>query len=99
MIAVSLLFLSCDSEDSALIQRHGEQQAEIAKLDGELSLLQARLKNIPVDQSSELNNTIEEGEKLETELSQLKANVVSLEAEHKELTEKFEDYKRKYSIR
>lgn len=99
IIATSFFLPSCESEDPALVKKHGEQQAEIAKLDGELALLQERLKNLPEDQTGELSKSKEEMEKLEAQRSGLEREVVSLEAEHKELVEKFEAYKIKYSIR
>ncbi len=99
ILAASLILSSCGGEDPKLVKRHGEQQAEIARLNGELALLQERLKNLPPDQSNELSKTVEVSEKLEEERSRLEGEVVVLEAEHKELVEKFEDYKRKYAIR
>ncbi len=97
LLAVSLALTSC-GDDPQLVQKHGEQQAEIARLEGELALLQERLKNVPPDQSGELKDTVAEAAKLESERERLSEDVSALEAEHKALLEKFEDYKRKYAV-
>ncbi len=97
-ITIPFLSVSCN-EDPELVKKHGEQQAEIARLSGELALLQERLKNVPPDESKELKNTRAEAEKLEEQRKLLSDEVAALEAEQKDLLEKFEDYKRKYSIR
>jgi len=99
ILAASLILSSCGGEDPKLVKRHGEQQVEIARLTGELALLQERLKNLPPDQSKELSKTVAESAKLEVERTRLEGEVVVLESEHKELLEQFEDYKRKYAIR
>lgn len=96
-IVLSLLFISC-GEDPELVKRHGEQEAEIAKLRGELALVQERLKNLPDDHSSELEKVVMESKKLETERKHLTEEVSSLEAEQKVLQEKYEAYQRKYAI-
>ncbi len=99
IITALFILSSCGGEDPALVKKHGEQQAEIARLNGELALLQERLKNLPPDQSNELTKAVGDSEKLEEERSRLEGEVVVLEAEHKELVDKFEEYKRKYAIR
>jgi len=97
-ITAAFLLGSC-GEDPELVKKHGEQQAEIAKLNGELALINARLKNLPPDESAALKKSLAETEKLEAERSSLAGEVAALEAEQKELLGKYEDYKRKYSIR
>lgn len=97
-IAAILLLTAC-GEDPILVKKHGEQQAEIAKLAGELALIEERMKNLPPDQSAALNKTAAESVKLEAERSRLSGEVEALEAEHRELLQKYEDYKRKYAIR
>lgn len=96
-IALSILCVSC-GEDPELVKKHGEQQAEIAKLRGELALVQERLKNIPQDRSADLENASTEAKKLEEERGRLTDEVAGLETEKKALQEKFEAYKRKYAV-
>lgn len=99
-IAIGAVFLTTSCrEDPELVKKHSEQQAEIAKLNGELIMLEERLKNVPPDQSAELNKTAAEADKLEAEHDLLSSEVAALEAEHKALLQKYADYKRKYAIR
>lgn len=97
-VLASFLLSSC-GDDPELVKKHGEQESEIAKLNGELSLLNARLKNLPPDDSAKLEKSMAEAAKLEDERTRLSNEVAILEAEHNELLEKYEDYKIKYSIR
>lgn len=95
-ILLSVLCVSC--EDPALVKKHGEQQAEIAKLRGELALVQERLKNIPQDRSGDLEKATMEAKKLVEEQSRLADDVAKLQAEEKALQEKYEAYRRKYAV-
>ncbi|MBC7980074.1 MAG: hypothetical protein H7Y36_05880 [Armatimonadetes bacterium] len=96
-IISSLLVMAC--EDPALVKQRGEQEAEIAKLRGELALVQERLKNLPPDQSNELDAATVESERLEQQHKQLTEEVAKLEAEHKQLQQQYEAYQAKYDIR
>lgn len=97
-IFLTLLSVSCN-EDPELVEKHGKQKTEIARLDAELALLQERLKYVPPDQSEELDQTIAETEKLEAKRAGLADEVAALQTEHTELVKKFEDYQRKYAVR
>ncbi|QTN31350.1 hypothetical protein HZ994_03060 [Akkermansiaceae bacterium] len=97
-LSACLLFVSC-GEDPELVRKHGEQEAEIAKLKGELALAEERLKNLPEDKTSELKAAESETRALQAEHTKLTQEVADLEAEHKSLREEYEAYQRKYALR
>jgi septal ring factor EnvC (AmiA/AmiB activator) len=96
-IAATLPFAACN-EDPELVRKRGEQEAEMAKLSGEIALVEERLKNVPPDQSAELEAAKRETKKLEEEHKSLSAEVAELEAEHQSLKNEHEEYKRKYTV-
>lgn len=96
--ALCMFVISCN-EDPELVRKHGEQEAEIAKLKGEITLMEERLKYLPPDQSSELAAAEQETRKLEAEQKQLADEVTRLEEEKDELKQQYEDYRRKYNVR
>jgi chromosome segregation ATPase len=98
-LLTSCLFVISCGEDPELVRKHGEQEAEMAKLKGEITLLEERLKYLPPDQSSDLATAERESLKLEAEHKQLEAEVEKLKAEQDELKKQYEDYKRKYAVR
>lgn len=93
-----VFFLNSCGEDPELVKKHGEQKAEIARLNADLALVQERLKRLPEDKSVELEDAIAKSKELEAEREKLAADVVKLEAEQAGLQRSFDDYKRKYSI-
>ena len=97
-LASCMFVISC-GEDPELVRKHGEQEAEIAKLKGEITLLEERLKYLPPDQSSDLESSERDSLKLEAEHKQLEAEVAKLEAEQETLKKQYEDYRRKYAVR
>lgn len=97
-IAICMFVVSCN-EDPELVRKHGEQEAEIAKLKGEITLMEERLKYLPPDQSSELATAEQETRKLEAEHKQLADEVAKLESERDALKQQYEDYRRKYAVR
>ncbi|MFD2257500.1 hypothetical protein ACFSSA_12525 [Luteolibacter algae] len=95
---ISLPLLSC-MEDPSLVRKHGEQEAEIAKLKGELAFLEERLKTIPDDRSAEYQQAQQEGIKLESQRVQLAAENIALEEKLRQLQSQYDAYKQKYSVR
>jgi septal ring factor EnvC (AmiA/AmiB activator) len=94
----SALLFSC-GEDPELVRKHGEQEAEIAKLTGELALMEERMKYLPADQSAELAAAEQETRKLEADHKKLAEEVADLEAESEELKDQYEKYRVKYTVR
>lgn len=95
---LSALLISC-GEDPELVRKHGEQEAEIAKLKGELALMEERMKNLPADQTTELAVAELETRKLDAEHKKLSEEVAELEAEFKDLKDQYENYRVKYTVR
>lgn len=97
--AASLLLVVSCKEDPELIRQREQQRAEIQKLEGELSLLNEKLKNAPTDKRGDLAEVEAETRKFESEITRLTADVAKLEEQKKQLEEEFADYQRKYPIR
>jgi uncharacterized protein YlxW (UPF0749 family) len=96
-LTTTLLFCSCN-EDPELVKKNEQQQADIARLTGEVTLLQAHLDALPADKSAELLKVTKEAEKLHQDHQLLTDEVTELEAEKKQLQDQYEAYQRKYVI-
>ena len=97
-IVTASLLCSC-GEDAELVRKHGAQEAEVAKLRGELALLEERLKNIPEDHSAQLKEAQEKQVKLEAELEGLNNEIGALEEKRKKLLEDYANYQQRYVVR
>ena len=97
-IALSIPLISCN-EDPELVRKRGEQEAEIAKLKGELAIMDERLKFMPEDKTADLEEAKRETKKLEEEHERLVGEVAGLEEENRKIQREYEEYKRKYVVR
>jgi len=98
ILAAAVALSSC-GEDESLVQKREEQIVEIAKLRGELKLIEEKLASMPPDRSEELaeasKNTAEqtaEAERLEEEIGELNARRRAIESE-------FDRYRRTYAVK
>jgi predicted nucleic acid-binding protein len=98
LAAISTLFL-CSCESRELTLKKEQQAIEITRLKGELNLIEEKLRNLPVDKSTELAAAEIEAEAQKEEVKELEAEVTALEAKKRDLEKQFEDYKRKYAVR
>lgn len=97
--AVIAILLTACSEDPELVRKHGEQAAEIAKLQGEIALMEERLKFLPPDKTHELEEAKRETNKLEEEHKRLVEDLAELEGQHRNIQREYDEYKRKYTNR
>jgi len=70
-----------------LVKKNEQQQTDIARLTGEVTLLQARLDALPADKSAKLLNT---------QIESRNTEMATLESEVDGLLEDFENYKNQY---
>lgn len=98
---VLLFILSCAScgDDPKLVEKRDKQKAEIAKLKGELALIDEKLKSLPPDVSSQLEETRKLAEKQSAEVAELETEVAALEARKRSLQGEFEAYQAKYQAK
>ena len=93
-----LLVLACAScgEDPKLVEKREKQKAEIVQLKGELALIDEKLKNLPPDVSTELDEAKKLSEKQSAEVAALESEVAALESKKRALQKDFETYQAKY---
>jgi chromosome segregation ATPase len=98
LILVALACASC-SDDPKLVEKREQQKAEIARLKGELALIDEKLKNLPPDVSADLAVAKQLAEKQAAEVAGLENEVADLEARKRALQSEFDAYRAKYQIK
>ena len=94
---ISLSGLSCSKkEDPLLLEKREQQKTEIARLKGELALLEEKLKNLPPDVTAELETATKQAEQQAAEIAKLEAETAALEARKRALQKEFDAYRAKY---
>jgi hypothetical protein len=97
IFAIPLLLASC-GDDPKMVEKYETQKIEIAKLKGELLLIEEKLKNLPPDVAKDLTKAKEESEKQASEIALLETDVTSLEAKKRQLQSEYDAYKLRYQI-
>jgi chromosome segregation ATPase len=97
--ACLLLSLCSCKENPELLRKREEQRAEIKRLEGELAVIEEKLKDIPPDRTKELLLAKAEADTQASEIETLEKEVATLDAKKKELEAKFADYRRKYPVK
>lgn len=88
---------SCENPE--LARKRDAQQLEIARLKGELAVMEEKLKDVPPDRSEDLARVEQEADVQKQELAKIEAEVTALEAKKAALEKEYDDYKSKYTIR
>ncbi len=97
LLAQALPLTSC-GDDPKLVAKRESQKVEIARLTGELELIEEKLKNLPPDVSRELEEARARADEQIREVTGLEEEVAALEARRNELKAEFDAYKAKYPI-
>lgn len=92
-----LSVISCD--DPKLVEKREKQKAEIARLKGEVALIEERLKNLPLDVTADLAAARQLSEKQAVEVAALENEVAGLERRKRSLHAEFDAYKVKYQVK
>jgi DNA repair exonuclease SbcCD ATPase subunit len=95
------LAIACAScgDDPKLVEKREKQKAEIARLRGEIALVEEKLKNLPPDVSEEVEKARKQSEKQTAEIAKLESEVTELEARKRTLQSEFDVYKSKYQLK
>lgn len=97
-LALSMaLSVSC-GDDPVLVKKRQEQKLEIARLEGELLILNEQLKGLPADRTVELTELKKKLDTQTLELEQLEQEIIKLEKDKRDAEQQFEDFKKKYPI-
>lgn len=97
LLTVSIAVSSCESPE--LARKRDQQLLEIARLKGELALVEEKMKALPPDRSESLAKAEAEEAAQNEEMKKLESEIADLEVKKKALEKEFEDYKSKYVIR
>jgi len=97
----SALFLasliSC-GDDPELVKKRQEQKSEIARLEGELLILNEQLQGMPADRSAELTAVKKKLEAQDVELEKLESEITQLQQQKRDAESRFAEFKKKYPI-
>lgn len=97
-VCIALCCVSC-GDDPKLVAKREQQKAEISRLKGELSLIEAKLQNLPPDVSAELEKTRKQAEEQTADVTRLEMEISGLEARKRSLQEEFDSYRSKYPLK
>jgi septal ring factor EnvC (AmiA/AmiB activator) len=98
---VLLVALGCATscrEDPDLLRKRDAQKAEIAALQSELALVDAKLATMPEDVSGELEKVRLETVANEKEIARLEAELEALAGRKRGLQAEFDSYRAKYPV-
>ena len=95
---LSLLCVSC-GDDPKLVEKREQQKIEITRLKGELALVNEKLKNLPPDVTTQLDEARKLSEKQSAEVAALETEVVALKSKQRSLKAEFENYQIKYQLK
>ena len=100
LVSLFLAFacVSC-GDDPKLVEKREKQKAEIARLKGEIALIEEKLKNVPPDVSEDLAAAKKQEEEQTAEIAKLEAEASSLEARKRSLQSEFDSYRAKYQVK
>jgi uncharacterized protein involved in exopolysaccharide biosynthesis len=90
--------VSC-GDDPQMVAKREKQKAEIARLKGEIVLIEEKLKNVPPDVSEELKAAKKQEEEQAAEIAKLESEVSALEARKRSLQSEFDSYRAKYQVK
>lgn len=98
VVVVSLACWSC-GDPPELVAKRERQKAEISRLQGELEIMEEKLKNMPPDVSEELEKAREKADGQTAEINLLEAEIKELQARKRTLQGEFDSYRAKYQIK
>ena len=99
--ALLLAILCCPScgDDPKLVEKRDKQRAEIARLKGEIALIEEKLKNMPPDVTAELATARKRADEQAAEVAKLETEVAELEARKRAMQAEFDTYRAKYQLK
>lgn len=98
-VALLVALCSASCSDPALTEKREKQKTEIARLKGELALVNEKLKNLPPDVTEQLEEAKKVSEKQTGEVTALETEIATLESRKKSLQSEFDVYKLKYQVK
>lgn len=99
LAAASAAILASCGDDPELVAKREKQKAEITKLNGELALVQEKLKNLPPDVSADLEKAKKQSEQQSAEIATLEKEIAELQGRKRALQTEFDEYRVKYQTK
>ena len=99
IVLSAALLSACHKEDPELLRKNEEQKAEIKRLEGEIAVLDEKLKNAPQDRSDDLAAARQEAAGQEAEIANLEKEVSAMEARKAALETEYNQYRDKYPLK
>jgi chromosome segregation ATPase len=96
-IAIAILACSC-GDPPELVEKRMQQETEITRLKGEISLLEERIANLPADRSEELVEVRARAEEQDSIIQSLETEIAGLESRKSDLNVELENYRRRYKV-
>lgn len=97
-VLTALACWSC-GENSELVAKREKQRAEIARLKGELALVEEKLKHMPSDVSAELEEARKKEKEQTAEISSLETEIAELQARKRALQAEYDSYRANYQLK
>ena len=97
-VIIAFACVSC-GDDPQMVAKHEKQKAEVARLKGELALIEEKLKNMPPDVSEELDKAKKQADAQTAEVAKLEAEISELESRKRSLQDEFDKYRAKYQVK
>lgn len=98
---VALAALACGSCGDApeLVEKRERQKTEIARLTGELALIEEKIKNIPPDVTEELEAARKNADEQTARIQVLETEIKELQERKRVLQSEFDSYRAKYQLK
>jgi predicted trehalose synthase len=97
--AIFLMALASCGEDPKMVEKREKQKAEIARLTGELAIIEEKIKAMPADVSTDLEEAKKVAEKQAAEVVALGEDIAKLEERKAAIQSEYNAYKAKYQIK
>jgi septal ring factor EnvC (AmiA/AmiB activator) len=94
-LVICVAMSSC-GDDPELVRKRDEQRAEIAKLNGQLELLQEKMEQIPPDRGAKIEELKLQAEENRTQIAALEAEIEGLQKQKADVEKQHQAYRRKY---
>lgn len=96
-----LAALACGSCGDApeLVEKRERQKTEIARLTGELALIEEKIKNLPPDVSEELKAARNKADEQTARIQALESEIKQLQERKRALQSEFDSYRAKYQLK
>ncbi len=94
----ALLCASC-KEDPKLVEERSKQKVEIARLKGDLSMTEEKVKNLPPDMTEELGKARKTSEEQAAEEKKLEDEISKVMARKRSLQAEFDAWRAKHSMK